>query len=295
MFAALSLKLRHKRVRVKTKQQPPKPAPKAPVQEIDPELSGLMTEIEDDMREEELRKLWARYGNIFITLMVVAVLGVLGWQLWRQKVETERQQTARAYEQALDLLVQGKSDEALTAYAGIAGKRGEGFATLAQLQKASILATKGDTDGALAAYKALSEDGATDPLFRDLATVLYVMHAFDREDPAKLEAALQPTLSTSNAYHHSGTELAALLAHKRGDSARATTLAEQLIADPDTPGSIRSRAEELLVMFKTGAVAPTITVPQSVAVPTPAAPQAAMPPASATPAPAAPAAEQKAP
>jgi hypothetical protein len=290
MFAANPEKLRHKRDRVKTKQQPPKPAPKAPVPEDDPEVTGLLTEIEDDMREEELRKLWARYGNIFVTLLIVAVLGVLGWQFWRQKVDSERQETARSYEQALDLMVQGKSDEALTAYAGVAGKRGEGFATLAQLQKASILAAKGDTDGTLAAYKALSEDGTADPLFRDLATVLYVMHAFDREEPAKLEAALQPIMSTSNAYYHSGVELAALLAHKRGDSTRATSLAEQLIADSETPGSIRSRAEELLVMFKTGTVAPTIAAPASVVVPTPVAPASPEPMA-----PAAPATEQKAP
>lgn len=246
----------------KTKNAPPpkslpagKKAP-APVEALDPEIAGLMTEIEDDMREEELQKLWARYGNTFMALMVVVILGVIGWQFWRQGVEAERQQLARQYEQAVILLSEGKLDEALTTYAGVAGKRGQGFAVLAQLQKAAILSTKDDTEGVLAAYQALSEDSSADPLFRDLAKVLYAMHGFDTLDAAKLEATLQPIAVRGNAFYHSAAELTALLAHKRGDTARAISVTEQLLADPETPGGVRSRAEELLVMFKTASAAP---------------------------------------
>lgn len=248
--------------------KPPANSPKAPVAapaprtkssittkpgveiDQDPELEGLMSEIDEDLRTEELRKLWARHGNAVIGALVVVVLAVLGWQYWQNQAAVERAALARSYERATQLAVDGKTEEAITAFAAVAGKRGEGFAVLAQLQKAALLANQQDTAGALAAYTALAEDSSADPLFRDVATILYVMHALDSEDAAKLEAKLTPLLNPANPLHASAVELAAVLAQKQGDSARAIGLIEPLINDPDVPGGVRARAEELISMFR---------------------------------------------
>jgi hypothetical protein len=228
-------------------------APAKPQPEDDVELEGLMSEIEEDLREDELKKIWEQHGSKLVAGLVVVIAVVLGWQYWRQGVEAERQDTARTYDQAARLVVDGKPEEAITAYTTVAGKRGKGFAVLAQLQKAALLAQKPDLPGALAAYNALIEDTAADPLFRDLATVLYAMHGLDTEDAAALEARLAPMLNRSNAFYHSAVELTALLANKRGDPARAASLIEQLVSDPEAPGGVRARAQELLVMFKSAA------------------------------------------
>ncbi|MDX2144726.1 MAG: tetratricopeptide repeat protein [Rhodospirillaceae bacterium] len=220
-------------------------------------FDGFLTEVEDDLREEEFKKLWAKYGGYVIGAVAAVIFGVLGWQLWRQNVETKRIEVAKQYEAASKLLQDGKMDEALTAYAAVAAEKGQGYAALAQLQKAAIALEKNDREGALAAYRALADDTNADPLFRDLGLLLRALHGIDGENPLELEASLKPLLDPANPFSFSATELTALLAQKQGDTARALQLVEGLIADTETPQGIRQRAQELSAVFKgAAAVAP---------------------------------------
>lgn len=248
----------------------------------DPEFEGLMSEIEDELRSEELKKLWARYGNAIIAGAVVIVLAVAGWQYWRQQDAAQRAALAVSFQDASRLAGEGKIDEAVTALAAIAGHRGEGYAVLAQLQKAALMADQGkDPAGVLAAYRALIDDPGIDRLFRDLATVLYVMHALDSAPAAELEQMLTPTLNPANPFHYTGLELTALLADKQGDRARARQIAEQLLADSAAPLGIRQRAEELAAVFKAAPAATaapgTASAPDAAPAPDTAATPAATP------------------
>lgn len=218
-------------------------------------LDGLMTEIEEDLRGEEIAKLWKLYGNYVIAAVVGVILAVVGWQLWKQNQDTQRAELTRQYESTTKLAQAGKFDEALTAYAVIAEKKGEGLAALAQLQKAAVSLEKGDRAGALATYKALQTDSKADPLFRDLAVVLYALHGIDTENPLDIEAKLKPLLDPSNAFTHSAIELTALAAYKQGDAPRALKLVEGLAADQTTPQGVRQRADELATMFRLAAPA----------------------------------------
>jgi hypothetical protein len=225
-------------------------------------VDGLMSEIEDDLRGEELSKLWKQYGTLVICLGLVIVVAVAGWQLWRQNQAQQIVEVAQQYEAAVKLIQEGKLDEAMTAYAAVAEKKGQGYAALAQLQKAALALNKNDLPGALAAYKALAGDDTADPLFRDLARILRAMHGLDTENPLELEASLKPLLDPSNSFAASATELSALLVYKQGDTARAVTLAEGLAKDTNAPAGVRQRAEELAAVFKaTPAPAPVAATP----------------------------------
>lgn len=219
-------------------------------------LDSLMAEVEEDLRSEELSKLWKKYGAYVVAVVSVIVASVVGWQLWRQYQENQLVALTKQYESATKLVQEGKLDDALNVYAAVAEKKGQGLAALAQLQKAAITQEKNDLPGALAAYKALENDGSADPIFRDLATVLYALHGLDTENPLQLEAGLKPLLDPANPFSYSATELTALLAAKQGDAARAAQLAESLAADAKAPQGIRQRAEELAGVLKSSTAAP---------------------------------------
>lgn len=234
-------------------------------------IDGLMTEIEDDLRGEELAKLWKQYGNIIIAVVTVVIATVIGWQVWRQNVESARKELALQYEAATNLVAEGNFENALTGYAAVAEKKGEGYAALAQLQKAALAKERGDLPGALAAYQALASDSKADPIFRDLATVLRALHGLDTENALQLEASLKPLLDPSNAFSHTARELTVLLASKQGDNARALKIAEDLVSDSTTPAGIRQRAEEFATLFKANAPAVAASAAPAPA-PTPATP-----------------------
>jgi hypothetical protein len=260
--------------------------------EVDHELDGLMSEIESDLREDELKRIWRDYGTIILTFVVALLLGVVGVQLYQRYETQQREAAGLRYETAIKLQEDKKTDEALAAYADIAKTAPRGYATMARLSQAAIQVEKGDIDGALANYKLISADGKVDQVFRDLATLLFVLHSLDRADPKTLEAQLTPLTSPNNAFNPSALELTALLAAKQGDTARAIKTLSQLLGDPSTTQSMRSRAEDLTKLYEAGALPAPPAIPATT--PPPAAPTApSAPPAAAVPA--APAAAPSAP
>jgi len=242
---------------------------KAGKSDEDLELEGLMSEIESDLREEELKKLWKRHGNLIIAAAVALVLGVLAVQLYRQYEARERTSVAQRYDQATHYLDDGKLDEALAGYKAIEAERfAGGFKTLAQLGEGAALLKKNDEAGAVKVYAAIAADQSADSVYRDLATVLRVLHSVDTGDAKALEATLAPLLNPANPYHASATELTAVLAAKQGETTRAHQLALQLAADPQTPSNMRQRATDLAALYK----GPETEKPAA-----PAAPEAAKP------------------
>ena len=218
--------------------------------EGDVELEGLMAETESDLRQEELQKIWQRYGKLIIAVGVVLIAVAGGVQLWRQHVAERRADLADRYDQAQRDLSEGKTDDAQALFATIAKTGSEGYGTLAELQRAALLIQKKDTNGAVAIYKTIAADSHADRVFRDLATILQVLHTIDQADPKTLDPLLAPLTDGANPFHSSALELSALVAGKEGDNARAAKIADQLLTDPTTPQNMRTRVEDLAAYYK---------------------------------------------
>ncbi|WP_374331743.1 tetratricopeptide repeat protein, partial [Aestuariivirga sp.] len=44
---------------------------------------SLFREVDEEVRQEQFKKLWARYGNAVIGLCVLVIIGVAGMEGWR--------------------------------------------------------------------------------------------------------------------------------------------------------------------------------------------------------------------
>ena len=256
-------------------------AAKAKKDEPDHELEGLMSEIETDLRSDELRKIWKSHGSLIIAFVVLLLGAVVGVQLYRQYIEREHDAAARRYELAVKTRQDGKTDDALKEFGALVATGGKGYGPLARLNQAALQVEKKDIDGALANYKALAADATADPALRDLATVLFVLHSMDRADPKTLEAELTPLTNPSNAFSLSALELQALLAAKQNDMPRAVKTLEQIMADPAASAAMRERVGDLVKLYQAGIMPPPPAAPT---MPAPATP-ASTTPAAATPAP----------
>ncbi len=251
--------------------------------DTDHELEGLMSEIETDLRSDEFKKIWKQYGSVFTVLAVAVIMGVTGFQLYRQYDARQHEAVARRYELAIAAQADGKLDDAMAQFGALVSEGRKGYGALARLSQASLQLQKKDIDGAVANYKALAVDPKADPVFRDLAVLLRVLHSLDRDDPKLLEAALTPLTNPNNAFNLSALELSALLAAKQGDSERAIKTLTLISADPATPASMRERADDLTKLYQAGGMPPPPPAPTipAAAAPTPSAvsPAPAAPPA----------------
>lgn len=193
-----------------------------------------------------MQQLWKRYGNWLIALAALIVIGAGGFSWWRDHEAKLRAAEGERYAAALQLADQGDIASAAAGMAAIAKDAGAGYATLAELQAASLEAEHGDIDGALARYDALAANGKADKSFRDIATLLGAYYRVDRDSLDQMRQRLEPLATDDNPWRYSARELIALSELKAGDQAAARTSFQKLADDATAPSGVRARAAELL-------------------------------------------------
>lgn len=211
---------------------------------------SLFREVDEEVRRDEIEKLWKRYGNLVIAACVGVVLGVSGikgWQYW-QKQASEK--AGAAYIQATELASDGKKDEAAGEYAKIASGSHTGYAQLSQLQQAGLLADKGDTEAAVKMYDAIYADTSVDGSLRDLSRVRAAYLLADSASVDELKSRLAGLDVDGSAWRASAHEILALAEYRAGNLEAADKLVTGLIADPNTPVGLRQRAQLFAAILK---------------------------------------------
>jgi len=209
-------------------------------------LSDIFREIDEDLRKENLAKLWARYGRWVIVaavLVVVATAVGVGWRQYRQQRSAAE---GTRFAAALDLVRDGKDKDAADAFAALAQQAGGGHAMLARMEEAALKARMGDVAGALAIYDQLASDGSLDPVYRDAATLLAARAALDKGDAGGAIQRLKPLTDGTSPWHPFAIELMAFAEMKAGNSASARKSFRELADDPNAPPGARQRAAQMI-------------------------------------------------
>jgi hypothetical protein len=209
-------------------------------------VSDIFREIDEELRRDNLLKLWSRYGYHIIGVAVFVLVVAGGIVAWRDHQLSERREQSARYAAALTLAQDGKEADAVKVFGTIAHE-GEGYAILAAFEEAALLTKSGDREAAAAAYDRIAAKGELDPNFRDLAVLLSVGQRMPEVDPQTTIDRLAPLTASGNAWRPSAIELTALARLKSGDKSGALNLFKSLADDAATPQSLRARAAEMAV------------------------------------------------
>ena len=207
-------------------------------------MSDIFREIDEELRRDNLLKLWSRYGRHIVVLVVLVLVAAGSIVAWRDHQLSERRAQSMRYSSALSLVRDGKDAEAAKVFAVIAPEGG-GYATLASFEEAELLAKSGDRKGAAAAYDRIAETGGLDPVFRQLATLLSVMQGLPDTDPHSVIDRLAPMTSPGNPWRSTALELTAAARLKAGDKSGALDVYKTLADDLAAPQGTRARAAEI--------------------------------------------------
>ncbi len=240
---------------------------------------ALAREVDEELRREQLMRLWEKYGIFVIGFVVLIVLGVGGWKF----VEARRVASQQAAGTAFSIAVReaAKPDakpEMLAQLEKIAASGPEGYAVLARLRLASADKAAGKSADALAKYDAIAKDRRVDPILADYARLEAAMLTLDAGNWTEIQNRLTPLTVDSNAWRFSAREALGVAAMKAGKTTEARQEFEKLMADRNVPPSIGERARLMMMMLTEAEIAKQ-------AAPTPAAPAKDAPKAPATPAP----------
>ena len=213
-------------------------------------MGDIFQEVDEDVRRDQVNKVWKQYGGYFIAGAIALILGTalsVGWKEY--KAERQRDYNDR-FASAVALASEGKPAQAADLLKALAGDAGSGYMTIARFREADLRMKAGDAATAIQIYDTIAADDDIERLYRDLAILFSVMHRIEQGEPEALRRDLAPLLTAENAWLHSARELSGALALRSGDRELARTEFQRLADDLEAPPSIRARAAEILQTLK---------------------------------------------
>jgi hypothetical protein len=208
-------------------------------------VADIFEEVDEELKEENLKKLWDRYGRFLIAAVVLLVGGVAAFKFWEAYTQDQRQAYSEAFISAISLAEEDKNSDAAAAFTVFAEDASAGYAMLARFREAAARRKDGDPGAAIDIYETLAADDSIESLYRDLAVLLSVMAQADTGDAKALSDRLAP-LAAEGPWRHTAGEYLGLFALRQGDTATARKRFEAIADDAQAPQGARQRAAELL-------------------------------------------------
>ena len=206
---------------------------------------AFLREVDEELRRDDLAKLWKRWGRLLVVLIAVALIAFGGWLWWRDYQSKQAGAEGEKLSAAIEQLGRNQIDGAAPALKELSQSDRAGYRTAARMASASIAAQKGDPQAALAAFAAVQKDDDAAPAFKELALIRQTTLEFDTLAPDQVIQRMQPLAQKGSPWFGSAGELVAVAHLKAGRSAQAGAIFAALAADPAVPASIRSRAAQM--------------------------------------------------
>ena len=211
-------------------------------------MDDIFKEVDEELREERLTKIWKRIGPYVVGILSGAIIitsAVIGY---REYDETQRQNWGVQFAEAMNLSEEGNWQESLDLFETLTEKTNLGYKTLSLFQAASLYARNGNKEKALEIYQSL-ENKALDENFRDLATLMLIYLQFDNADPEILEKRIEKLASKGNPWYYNAVELKGFLFAKQKNKEKQIEIFNILSKDNKAPEGVRTRANDMLAIL----------------------------------------------
>ena len=210
-------------------------------------VSDIFHEVDEEVRREQLKKLWDRYGNYVAAAAVLLVLAVAAWRAYMWWEAKKAAETGAAFEAAITLAESGKRSEAEAAFADIAAHGTSGYRHLARMREAAELAQT-DPKAAIAAYDQIAADGSVGHVLQDLALLRAGALLIDAGSYQEAQRRLEPLAANDRTFRHTAREFLVLASWRAGDATGAKRWFDLIMTDAQTPAATRSRVEMLMAV-----------------------------------------------
>lgn len=211
-------------------------------------MSELFDEVDEEVRREQLKKLWERYSIYIIAGAILIIAAVACWRGYQYLEAKKAAEAGAAFDAAVELSEQNKHAEAEAAFNKLAATAPYGYRMLSRLRAAAEVATR-DPQAAAKLYDDIAADGGLAAPERDLGRIRAAGLVLDAASYSDMLQRLEPAAAPGATYRHTARELLALSAWRANDAAAARQWLDVIANDGETPPSLRSRAEALQALL----------------------------------------------
>lgn len=204
---------------------------------------SFIREVNEELRQDQVKALWRRFGPVAIGVAALAVLGTAGYVAYDNWSAARANRSGDAFAQALALADEGKAEEALKALDELEKSGYGAYPLLARLRAATALAESGKPEEAIKEFDAVADNRSAPEAIRDIARLRAGLLLVDHGSYADVAARVEALATDTNPMRFSAREALGLAAWKEGDAEKALTLFGEITDDPQAPAGVRQRAE----------------------------------------------------
>ena len=211
-------------------------------------MSEIFNEIDEEVRRDQLKKLWDKYSIYLIAGAILIIASVGGWRGYEYLEAKKAAEAGAAFDKASELSEANKHAEAEAAFTSLAATAPSGYRVLARLRVAAEAASR-DPQAAAKLYDDISADRNVGAPEQDLARIRAAGLLLETSTYPNMLQRLEPATVTGATFRHTARELLALSAWRTNDTTAARQWLDVIANDGETPASLRSRAEALQALL----------------------------------------------
>ena len=211
-------------------------------------MTEIFDEVDEEVRREQLKKLWDKYSLFIIAAALLIVAAVGGWRGYQYLEAKKAAQAGDAFNRAVELSEQNKHSEAEAAFAELAANGPSGYRILSRFHLGAEAASRDPKAGAKI-FDELAADPSIGSEQQELARIRAAGLLLDSTPYSEMLQRLQSETAPGSTFRHVARELLALSAFRANDATATRQWLDQIALDSDTPPGLRSRAEALQALL----------------------------------------------
>jgi hypothetical protein len=211
-------------------------------------VSELFDEVDEDVRRDQLKKLWDQYSIYIIAAALLIIAAVGGWRGYQYLEAQKAAETGAAFDKAAELSETNKHAEAEAAFTNLAATAPSGYRMLARLRAAAEVASR-DPQAAAKLYDDIAADRSIGAPEQELARVRAAALLLETSSYPNMQQRLEAAAAPGATFRHTARELLALSAWRANDMTAARRWLDLIANDDKTPQGLRSRAEALQALL----------------------------------------------
>jgi hypothetical protein len=211
-------------------------------------VSELFDEVDEEVRREQLKKLWDQYSLFIVAAALLIIAAVGGWRGYEYVEAKRAAEAGDAFSKAVSLSEQNKHADAEAAFADLAAKAPSGYRMLARFRAAAEAANR-DPKAAAKMFDDIAADRSVGSEQQALARLRAAGLLLDTASYGDMLQRLQGDTAADATFRHAAREQLALSALRANDAAAARQWLDMIALDAETPPSLRSRAEALQALL----------------------------------------------
>ncbi len=223
---------------------------KAAKNEEDIKNDVFLKEIEADVKNDQIKSLWDKYGLVIILAVAVILTAAVSFETFKSWNAKRNQELSNAYAVAVSLQSQGRTAESLDILQNLAKSSHGVYGDVAKLQIANIYFEQGKNTEAADILEQMIHSRRANQQMKEIATIKLASYMLDSDTPSdEITALLQPLTAENGNWANIAHEMLAMLAIRDGDMDKAKKEYEAILNSDKVQDSLKSRAQDMVTII----------------------------------------------